>query len=78
MGLLQKAVETYDTHAGMAGAVQAGHQPLAPVSHIVTGANIEITLDAQRVRKIPKGAPNAVWCVSGVCFSRVEGVVQNG
>lgn len=47
MGLLQKAVETYDTHAGMAGAVQAGHQPLAPVSHIVTGANIEITLDAQ-------------------------------
>lgn len=47
MGLLQKAVETYDAHAALAGKVQAGQQPLAPIGHTLTNANIEITLDEQ-------------------------------
>ncbi|MDO4838507.1 MAG: type I-C CRISPR-associated protein Cas8c/Csd1 [Clostridia bacterium] len=47
MGLLQKAVETYDAHAALAGKVQAGQQPLAPIGHTITNANIEITLDEQ-------------------------------
>ncbi len=41
MGLLQKAVETYDAHAALAGE----EQNLAPISHTIVSANIEITLD---------------------------------
>ncbi len=46
MGLLQKAVETYDAMAHRAGKVfEKKTEPLAPVSHITTQAGIEITLD---------------------------------
>lgn len=45
MGLLQKAVETYDAHAHLAGVVSADRQPLAPVSHTITSAAVEITID---------------------------------
>ena len=46
MGLLQKAVETYDAMAHRAGQVFEGEkEPLAPVSHIMARAQIEITLD---------------------------------
>lgn len=46
MGLLQKAVETYDAHAAQVGKVQEGCEVLAPVSHILTSAQIEITVNA--------------------------------
>ncbi len=46
MGLLQKAVETYDAMSGLAGRYEEGKEPLAPVGHMVTKAQIEITLDA--------------------------------
>ena len=46
MGLLQKALETYDAHIAIVGKVEAGHQPLAPIGHLLTKANIEITVDA--------------------------------
>ena len=36
----------------------------------------ERLLGAKRVRKTPQGAPNAIWCVSGVCFSK-EGAAPN-
>lgn len=46
MGLLQKAVETYDAMAHRAGKVYADEkEPLAPISHILTRAQIEIALD---------------------------------
>lgn len=46
MGLLQKAVETYDTMLHRAGVIyEEEKEPLAPISHIMTRANIEITLD---------------------------------
>lgn len=46
MGLWQKAVETYDAMAHRAGIVYEGErEPLAPISHITTQANIEITID---------------------------------
>ena len=46
MGLLQKAVETYDAMAHRAGKVyEEEKEPLAPVSHIMARAQIEITLD---------------------------------
>lgn len=47
MGLLQKAVETYDNHEKYAGKYIEGHAVLAPVAHIVTRAALEITLDAE-------------------------------
>lgn len=31
---------------------------------------VEWLLGAKRVRKTPKGAPNAIWCVSGIRFSK--------
>ncbi|MBQ8834112.1 MAG: type I-C CRISPR-associated protein Cas8c/Csd1 [Oscillospiraceae bacterium] len=45
MGLLQKAVETYDSHESLVGKYRDGKAVLAPVSHIVTTANLEITID---------------------------------
>ncbi len=45
MGILQKAVETYDSHKSLVGVVQADHEILAPIAHIVTSADIEIVLD---------------------------------
>ncbi len=47
MGLMQKAVETYDCHWDYVGRYRSGHTVLAPVSHIVTRADIEIILNAQ-------------------------------
>lgn len=47
MGLLQKAIETYDAMEGLAGIYETGKEPLAPIGHIVTKAQIEITIDAQ-------------------------------
>lgn len=59
MSLLQKAVETYDAHTSLAGKVESASyagadgkavkacQPLAPIGHIITRADIEITLDGE-------------------------------
>lgn len=46
MGLLQKAVETFDCHAALAGKIREGHEPLVPVSHLLTRAQLEITVNA--------------------------------
>ena len=45
MGLLQKAVETYDAHSDLVGKEREGHQVLAPVGHIMARADLEITLE---------------------------------
>lgn len=46
MGLLQKAVETYDAMADRAGVVYENEkEPLAPISHIMKQPQIKITLD---------------------------------
>lgn len=44
MGLLQKAIETYDAMEGLVGVYEEGKEPLAPVGHIVTRAQIEVTI----------------------------------
>lgn len=46
MGLLQKALETYDAMEHLAGVYEEGKEPLAPIGHIVTKAQIEVTIDA--------------------------------
>lgn len=45
MGLLQKALETYDALEHFAGIYEEGKEPLAPIGHIVTKAQIEVTID---------------------------------
>lgn len=46
MGLLQKAVETYDAMAGRVGIVYENEkEPLAPISHMMVRPQIKITLD---------------------------------
>lgn len=45
MGLFQKALETYDAMEKFAGVYAEGQEPLAPIAHIVTKAQIEITID---------------------------------
>ena len=48
MGLLQKAVETYDImeNSSIVGVYKNDRPPLAPISHIVTAAKIQIMLDS--------------------------------
>ena len=62
MGLLQKAVETYDANSTLVGVYNSdGHEPLAPIGHTLTNANIEITLDQSgnflTARKVDKSEP---------------------
>ncbi len=45
MGLLQKAVQTYESHVQYATENRTGVSMMAPVGHIVTRADLEITLD---------------------------------
>lgn len=46
MGLLQKAVETYDAMAGRVGIVYENEkEPLAPISHIMARPQIKVILD---------------------------------
>ena len=46
MGLMQKALETYDAMSAWAGVTVENRETLAPVGHITAKAKIEITLDA--------------------------------
>ncbi len=46
MSIWQKAYETYENHAHLAGSAEPGKQALTPVGHIVQKVQIEITLKA--------------------------------
>lgn len=64
MGLLQKAVETYDAHTALVGEVQEGHEVLAPVGHTTKSAAYEITINQDGVfcsaRIVTKGEPKII------------------
>ena len=49
MGLLQKAVETYESHRNYGSQNREGQAMMAPVGHIITRAELEITLDRDGV-----------------------------
>ena len=61
MGLLQRAVENYDCSRPLAGVYREDHEPLAPVGHTLTSANLEITIDRngrfREARKVDKSEP---------------------
>lgn len=65
MGLLQKACETYDAMAHRIGQRFEGEEePLAPISHIMARAQIEITLDQDgqfvSAQSVDKAAPKII------------------
>lgn len=47
MGLLQRAIETYDANAALIGAYIEGKEPLAPIGHVLTRADLEITINRE-------------------------------
>lgn len=61
MGLLQRAVETYDCSRSLVGVYRENHEPLAPVGHTLTSANLEITIDRngrfREAKKVEKSEP---------------------
>ncbi len=61
MGLLQRAVETYNAGQPLVGVYRENHEPLPPIGHTLTNANVEITLDCggnfRRARKVEKTEP---------------------
>ena len=81
MGLLQKAVETYDANAKLIGVYQAGRDPLAPIGHILTNAGIEITLNAQGVflsaRRVEKSEPKILIPVTEDSSGRTSGLAAH-
>ena len=77
MGLLQRAVETYDANSGLIGVYQTGRDPLAPIGHVLTSANIEITLNAEgkfiAARKVEKNEPKILIPVTEESGGRTSG-----
>lgn len=47
MGLLQKAVETYETHQNLVGVYTESKALLAPLAHTVKKADLEVTITAE-------------------------------
>ena len=81
MGLLQKAVETYDANAKLIGVYQAGRDPLAPIGHSLTNADVEITLNAQgaflSARKVEKTEPKILFPVTEDSSGRTSGLAPH-
>lgn len=81
MGLLQRAIETYDASAALAGVYREGHEPLAPIGHVLTSANIEITLNAQggfeTARKVEKNEPKILIPVTEESGGRTSGIAAH-
>ena len=81
MGLLQKAVATYDANTNLIGVYQAGRDPLAPIGHMLTNAGIEITLNAAgeflSARKVEKSEPKILIPVTEDSSRRTKELVAH-
>lgn len=81
MGLLQKAVETYDAMAYRAGTVYEGEkEPLAPMSHKIAKSDIEITLNQSgcfiSARAVDKDEPKIIIPVTEDSAGRTGSVAR--
>lgn len=80
MGLFQKAVETFDCHQHLAGISQAGREPLAPIAHWVTTANIEITINADggflSAKAVDKNEPKIIIPVTEASVGRTKAAAK--
>lgn len=81
MGLLQRAVETYDANAALVGIYREGHDPLAPIGHVLTSASIEVTIDEYgqlvAVRKVEKSEPKILIPVTEDSGGRASGLAAH-
>lgn len=79
MGLFQNATETYDNNLDFVGKYVAGKEPLAPVGHVITSADLEITIDADgtfcTVASRPKDAGKVIIPVTEDSASRSSTMV---
>ena len=77
MGILQKAVETYDSHKELVGVLREDHAVLAPISHIITRASIEITIDQDgnfiSARTVDKSEPKIIIPATEESAGRASG-----
>ena len=68
MGLLQKAVETYDCHKNLVGVYRPEHTVLAPIYHTTVSADIEITINTNgnfiSAAEVDKSEPKIIIPVS--------------
>lgn len=76
MGLLQRACETYDANQQWAGVYREGHEVLPPIGHILTAADIEITLDIDghfiQAAAVAKDAPKTLIPVTEESMGRTS------
>lgn len=81
MGLLQRAIETYDANSALVGVYRAEHEPLAPIGHSLTSANIEITLNTQgqfkAARRVEKSEPKIIIPVTEESCGRTSGLAAH-
>lgn len=78
MGLFQRTFETYENHRDLIGIYDSSREPLAPISHIITNAGIEITLDVngcfKRAETVNKNASKIIIPVTEESSGRTSGV----
>ena len=78
MGLFQKAYETYECFSHQAGIYDNHKEPLAPVGHIITSAQIEIMLDRNgkfiRAFTVGKDEPKIIIPVTEESSGRTSGI----
>lgn len=75
MGLLQQSCETFESFKHLAGIVEQGKTPLAPIAHTLKSADIEVTVDAdgafQTARTVDKDEPKIIIPVTMESAGRV-------
>lgn len=54
MGIMQKALETYDAMQALAGIYEEGKEPLAPIGHITYDVNTTSPEGKRRLRQVSK------------------------
>lgn len=76
MGLFQKAVETYNCNQNLVGVSKEDNEILAPISHTLTRANIEVTVDKdgnyKSARLVDKDAPKIIIPVTEASNGRTS------
>jgi CRISPR-associated protein Csd1 len=75
---MQKACETYDAHIKLVGKPQERQDPLVPVSHSITSAKIEITVNQDgkfvSARAVDKSEPKIIFPVTENSGGRTSGL----
>lgn len=76
MGIMQKAIETYDCLEKYVGIAREGQHAFAPISHILTKADIEVTIDREgtfiQAEAVEKDAPKIIIPVTEASAGRTS------